>query len=324
MSVETAQVVLLGGVFLVVLVFLIGVVYFGAGFTNAFSGITEQLSSALQTVTATFTSLAQFLVSSLTSFSGYLVRAFRSFVLRVTNGFNSVFQFLRQQLEAIIGAVSRVVITLASQITRFIIEGFFNVVNSALTLTNQLVQMSNALLTKLTTLITQGVSIIFNLISQAITKGVGYIGEIITTLIGIVGAGISAVLTGIAAGVDAFGTAIDFTRTNIIDPGLVFISNAWTEIKNEIDNLPNQFEGFICKGIQCTACALCKFCRLLQVPGFSICPPQIPFFPHIPCLDIPPIPLLGSSCDPLCHSVVCPGYPVCPCIGCGFSGECSS
>jgi phage-related protein len=321
MSVGTAQVVLLGGVFLVIVILLIGVVFYAGTFGNLFNGITAQLSTALQSVSATFTSVTQFLVSSLTSFSGYLVRTFRTFVYRVGNGFLSVSDFLESQIGAILSSVNRFVLQLAAQIARNIISGFFNLLNAAALLNTQLTEIATGIITKLSGLITQGIAILFNLLSSAFTSGLGFISEIITTLIGAVGAGVSAILTGIAAGIDIFADAINFTRLEIIDPALNTISNAYTTVQNELDALPGQFQTFLCKGLQCLACALCGFCRSLKVPAFVIPGPCI-ILPVIgivcvPDIPVPAIPILGSACDPLCDSTVCSGFPVCPCPGCG-------
>lgn len=325
MAVASTEVVLLGASLLIVILLMIGLVFFATNITDQFTSLTSQLSQSLQGVVASFTSLSDFIVTSLSSFGGYLVRTFKQFVKTAGNGFLSISQFLTDQLRSILVDVNRVVLTLSSQIGRFIIEAFQSVIIGASTLLGQFTGVVTAVITKISGLIAQGIAICFSAISFAITQSMGFVSSLVTTVIGAVGIGVAAVLTGIAAGLELFADVIDFTKDNIINPALETITNAFTTVINAINSLPSQIIGTLCVGVVCLSCGLCAFCKMLNVPGFSVCLPPIciPALPciPIPCINIPPIPILGSSCDPLCLTTIsfCPGNPpVCPCPGCGI------
>lgn len=266
MGVESAQTVLLGGVFLAILAVLIIVVYFGAQFSGVFDGLGQTLQTAVGRVATTFIGISNFVVQSVTQFSSYLISAFESFIVRVGNGFNSVYQFLTNQVLAIAESVGRAILTIASQVSRYIIEGFFSVLNSAALINAQMTQMATALITKLASLLSQGIALIFNLLSEAYTKGLGYISALVTGVVNAVGTGIEDAIKIVEIAITGAETQFNLLVSDF-QTAYGFIETQITTVLNAIPNLlcilvigMNTAIFALCRHLPTVNCNFCRNC----------------------------------------------------------------
>jgi phage-related protein len=280
MSVETAEMVLLGGIFLVILILLIGLVYYGSSIFQRLEVIAQQLAGAFGSVFNTFVSISEFLVTNLIGFSQYLISSFDSFITRATTGMKSVTSFLNNQLFSVVQSTASHVLNVAATVARQLVQGFFNTVNGATNFMNQFTGIIAAVQLRLVGLITQGIQLIFNMISQSITLGFGFVNELIVSLIDVTATGVADAIELINEAVTGYAELVDLVKKDF-NIAYNYISGILPQIQTEIQS------------------TLCKIVvKVVNILG-DICHPLATVFPidcswsNTPC---------GSLTKPVCSN----------------------
>lgn len=297
MSIAAVETILLGASFLIIIVFLIGLVFFGTDFTKTLDQLGLQLSNSITAATDSFRSLVDFIVQGMTQFGTYLVSSFETFAGRALDGFTTVYEFLRQQLGSIIESLTRNIINVGATLTRTLFQSVFNVASAAFTLREQMNEVYAACVTKLSSLITQGIAIFFTVISETITTALGYFGALITSIVGAIGTGINFAIELVEAGVDA-------------------VENAFFSLVADFQSAYTTISSLITTAIAAVPQILCDIVINLNIAIFTICKP----LPGISCDFVRNGPGLSPTFTAACCTAGLPSPPSCCTPGAPFCG----
>ena len=233
MSVEAAQIVILGGIFLAIFILLVGVVIYAGRFSRVIDSIQQTLITAFGSVFDSFVSFTEFVGRSIASYAASVVGAFAGFVGQVGSGFTSISNFLTNSLNGSVKSTIDQIATVTTNIGTQLINAFFSIFNGIGAAIASVVSMGSAVFTLVTDIVTRALVLILTLIAFFITNTFNGLTSFIVTILNVTATGVAAAIAALETAVSGAEHLFDVAKI-IFNQGIADILSAISSLKTDI------------------------------------------------------------------------------------------